>query len=82
MSTDIPKGDFLGHPKALWMLFSSEFWERFSFYGMRAILGPYVALTFFEHLGDKADAEASLTYGGYTSMVYMTGILGPNELKI
>ncbi|MGX5174228.1 peptide MFS transporter [Aliikangiella sp. IMCC44653] len=71
-----PKGDFLGHPKGLWMLFGSEFWERFSYYGMRAILGPYVAIAFFSHLGDKADAEASLTYGGYTSMVYMTGILG------
>lgn len=76
MSTDIQNRDFMGHPKGLWMLFSSEFWERFSYYGMRAILGPYVAITFFEHLGDKADAEASLTYGGYTSMVYMTGILG------
>lgn len=76
MSNEIPQGDFMGHPKGLWMLFSSEFWERFSYYGMRAILGPYVAITFFEHLGDGADSAASLTYGGYTSMVYMTGILG------
>ena len=76
MSTSIPKGEFLGHPRGLWMLFMSEFWERFSYYGMRAILGPYVAITFFEHLGDGAEAQASLTYGGYTSMVYMTGILG------
>ncbi|MCO7223917.1 peptide MFS transporter [Pleionea sp. CnH1-48] len=68
--------DFMGHPKGLWMLFSAEFWERFSYYGMRAILAPYVALQFFSHLGNQADAEASLTYGGYTSMVYMTGILG------
>ncbi len=72
----IPKEQFMGHPKGLWMLFSSEFWERFSYYGMRAILGPYVAITFFEHLGSGAEAQASLTYGGYTSMVYMTGILG------
>ena len=43
---------------------------------MRALLGPYVAAQFFAHLGEKADAAASLTYGGYTSMVYMTGILG------
>jgi len=72
----VPDGEFLGHPKGLWMLFSAEFWERFMYYGMRAILAPYVAMTFFEHLGSGADAEASLTYGGYTSMVYMTGILG------
>jgi len=76
MSTDIPKGDFMGHPKGLWMLFSSEFWERFSYYGMRAMLAVHVASTFFAHLGDKADAQASLTYGGYTAMVYMTGIMG------
>ena len=71
-----PAGEFMGHPKALWNLFGAEFWERFCYYGMRAILGPYVALAFFSHLGDSAESEASLTYGGYTSMVYMTGILG------
>jgi POT family proton-dependent oligopeptide transporter len=72
-----PSGQFLGHPVALWNLFGAEFWERFCFYGMRAILAPYVALQFFSHLtaGDAA-SEASLTYGGYTSMVYMTGIAG------
>jgi len=68
--------DFLGHPRALWMLFSSEFWERFSFYGMRAILAPYVAMAFFAHMGDQAEAQASLTYGGYSAMIYMTGIMG------
>lgn len=78
MSTEanIPKEELLGHPKGLWMLFSAEFWERFSYYGMRAVLAPYVALAFFSHLGTNAESEASLTYGGYTSMVYMTGILG------
>ncbi len=71
-----PPGEFLGHPIALWNLFGAEFWERFCYYGMRAILGPYVALAFFAHMGDQAEAEASLTYGGYTSMVYMTGLMG------
>ena len=70
-----PSGEFFGHPRALWNLFGAEFWERFCYYGMRAILGPYVALAFFSHLAN-AESEASLTYGGYTSMVYMTGILG------
>lgn len=74
--TPPPPGEVLGHPRALWMLFFAEFWERFSYYGMRAILGPYVAMAFFSHLGDGAEEAASLTYGGYTSMVYMTGILG------
>ena len=71
-----PPGEFLGHPKGLWNLFGSEFWERFMYYGMRAILGPYVALAFFSHLGANAEEQASLTYGGFTSMVYMTAIAG------
>ena len=33
-----PPGEFLGHPSSLWMLFSTEFWERSCYYGMRAIL--------------------------------------------
>ncbi len=71
-----PPGEFLGHPRALWNLFGTEFWERFMYYGMRAILAVHVAAAFFSHLGDKAASEASKTYGGYTAMVYMTGILG------
>ena len=59
------------------MLFSAEFWERFCFYGMRALLAVYVADTFFSHLPEgEANEQASLTYGGYTAMVYATGILG------
>lgn len=71
-----PPGEFLGHPKALWNLFGSEFWERFMYYGMRAILAVHVAAAFFAQMGDQAASEASKTYGGYTAMVYMTGILG------
>jgi len=72
----IPPGDFLGHPKALWQLSNIEMWERFAFYGMRALLAVYVATTFFGHLGDQANSEASLVYGGYTALVYATGIIG------
>ncbi|MFA5685235.1 MAG: oligopeptide:H+ symporter [Lysobacteraceae bacterium] len=72
-----PAGEFLGHPRALWNLFGTEFWERFMYYGMRAMLAVHVAAAFFAHLsGEAAREQASLTYGGYTSMVYMTGILG------
>jgi POT family proton-dependent oligopeptide transporter len=71
-----PAGEFLGHPKALWNLFGAEFWERFMYYGMRAMLAVHVAAAFFAHLGDGSRAQASLTFGGYTSMVYMTGIAG------
>jgi len=68
--------EIIGHPIGLWLLFGTEFWERFCYYGMRAILGPYVALAFFSQYGDQAASQASLTYGGYTSMVYMTSIIG------
>jgi|CXWL01.1.fsa_nt_gi POT family proton-dependent oligopeptide transporter len=71
-----PPGEVLGHPKGLWMLFGSEFWERFMYYGMRAMLAVHVAAAFFAHLGEGARSQASLTFGGYTSMVYMTGIAG------
>lgn len=71
-----PAGQFLGHPKALWNLFGTEFWERFMYYGMRAMLAVHIAAAFFAHLGEGARAEASLTYGGFTSLVYMTGIAG------
>jgi len=69
-------GEILGHPKALWQLFNIEMWERFAYYGMRAVLAVYVATTFFSHLGAEANAEASLVYGGYTALVYATGIAG------
>ncbi len=71
-----PPGEFMGHPKALWQLFNIEMWERFSYYGMRAVLAVYVATTFFAYLGAGANAQASLVYGGYTALVYATGIAG------
>ncbi|MBC6942644.1 MAG: MFS transporter [Xanthomonadales bacterium] len=67
----------LGHPRPLWMLFMAEFWERFAYYGMRALLAVYVAAQFFAHLPEgEAKTQASLVYGGYTSLVYATGVIG------
>ena len=76
--TPFPRNaDFLGHPKPLWLLFATEFWERFAYYGMRALLAIYVASTFFGLLPDgEAKAQASLTYGAYTALIYATGIFG------
>ena len=72
-----PPGEYLGQPRALWMLFGAEFWERFSYYGMRAILAVYVASAFFGMLPEgEAKAQASLTYGAYTALIYATGIFG------
>ena len=63
--------EFVGHPRGLYVLFYAEMWERFSYYGMRALLILY--LTKF-WLFD--DGKATLVYGGYTSLVYITPVLG------
>lgn len=61
----------LGHPPGLYMLFFAEMWERFCYYGMRALLGLYVVQQF-----GKAQDQASLAYGAFTALVYATGIFG------
>jgi len=64
-----------GHPKPLWMLFMTEFWERFAFYGMRWALTLYIVAQFFG--GDPAgQAYASRTYGAFLALVYATAIFG------
>jgi POT family proton-dependent oligopeptide transporter len=70
-----PPGELLGHPRSLWMLFMTEFWERFCFYGMRWMLTLYIVAQFFS--GDPAgQATASQTYGAYLGLVYATAIAG------
>jgi POT family proton-dependent oligopeptide transporter len=67
--------DVLGHPKPLWMLFMTEFWERFAFYGMRWALTLYIVAQFFN--GDQSgQAYASRTYGSFLALVYATAIFG------
>jgi proton-dependent oligopeptide transporter, POT family len=60
-----------GHPAGLYVLFATEFWERFSYYGMRAI---FVLFMTDKLLFDKA--YASNIYGSYTGLVYLTPLLG------
>lgn len=60
-----------GHPKGLYLLFATEMWERFSYYGMRAVLVLFLTKAM---LMDKA--FASKFYGGYTSLVYLTPLIG------
>lgn len=59
------------HPKALPILFLTEMWERFSYYGMRALLVLYAV----KFLG-FSDRSAGQLYGAYTGLVYLTPILG------
>src|SRR5690606_18224645 len=65
----------MGHPRPLWMLFMTEFWERFAFYGMRWALVLYIVAQFYS--GDaKGEAPASELYGAYLALVYAAAIFG------
>ena len=77
MSTATPPADaaagatFLGHPRGLVILFLTEMWERFSYYGMRALLIVYLTQHFL-----FSDEKSSLIYGAYTALVYVMTIIG------
>lgn len=60
-----------GHPKQLALLFFTEMWERFSFYGMRALL-----MLFMVQQLQYADVKANLIYGTYTALVYLMPLFG------
>ena len=62
---------WFGHPRQLARLFTTEMWERFGYYGMRALLTLYLTKHFV--FGDR---EATGLYGGYTALVYLTPLVG------
>ncbi|HWI86110.1 MAG TPA: peptide MFS transporter [Sphingomonas sp.] len=62
---------WFGHPRQLARLFTTEAWERFGYYGMRALLMLYLTKHFV--FGDR---EAAGLYGGYTALVYLTPLIG------
>ena len=68
----------IGHPEGLFVLFFTEMWERFSYYGMRAILVLFLTTSI---VGDNPGwgwprVNALAIYGSYTSLAYLTPILG------
>jgi POT family proton-dependent oligopeptide transporter len=65
----------LGHPRPLWMLFMTEFWERFAFYGMRWALALYIVAQFYGGDG-SGEAPASSLYGAYLALVYAAALFG------
>ena len=77
-SKDLMKKRVLGQPAGLFVLFFTEFWERFSYYGMRAILVLYlIARSTGDNPGwDWPDASAYELYGWYTMFVYVMSIPG------
>jgi proton-dependent oligopeptide transporter, POT family len=61
----------LGHPRGLVILFFTEMWERFSYYGMRGLLILYLTQHFL-----LSDAQSNAIYGAYTALVFMLTIVG------
>ena len=71
-SAGLPVAEYLwGHPKGMYVLFLTEMWERFSFYGMRALLIFYLTQHFLYQ-----DSDAFEIYGSHVSLVYVTPIIG------
>jgi POT family proton-dependent oligopeptide transporter len=65
----------LGHPAPLWMLFMTEFWERFAFYGIRWALVLYIVAQFYDGAASGQHA-ASAVYGSYLALVYAAALFG------
>lgn len=80
MSSSSPSADdtggILGHPRGLTTLFFTEMWERFSYYGMRALLVLFMTLAVANGGLGFDDKKASAIYGTYTMSVYLLGIVG------
>ena len=67
--------DKKGHPKALFYLFFAEMWERFSFYGMRALLTLYLIKDYYSHLENNEEIAYGI-YAAYGALVYLTPLIG------
>ena len=64
-----------GHPKGLFYLFFAELWERFSFYGMRALLTLYMIEKIFAAIAER-DVATAVVYASYGSLVYASTVIG------
>ncbi|GIP51172.1 peptide MFS transporter [Paenibacillus vini] len=72
----VPQRGFFGHPKGLFTLFFTEFWERFSYYGMKAILVYYMYYELSRGGLGMQESMALAIMSIYGSLVYMSGIIG------
>ncbi len=66
----------MGHPASLFVLFFTEMWERFSYYGMRALLTLFLVSKLTEGGWQWSNEDALQLYGWYTGLVYLTPLLG------
>ncbi|WP_433745734.1 peptide MFS transporter [Falsibacillus pallidus] len=76
IADSVPQRGFFGHPKGLFTLFFTEFWERFSYYGMRAILIYYMYYKTTKGGLGLPEQTALAIMSIYGSLVYMSGIIG------
>jgi POT family proton-dependent oligopeptide transporter len=67
--------ELFGHPKGLFYLFFAELWERFSFYGMRALLTLYMVQEIFKAIAER-DTATAVVYASYGSLVYASTVIG------
>lgn len=70
------KSTVLGHPAGLFVLFFTEMWERFSFYGMRSLLILFLTASFTEGGWEWSRENASALFGSYVGLVYLSTMLG------
>jgi POT family proton-dependent oligopeptide transporter len=75
LNTSNQTQQLFGHPKGLFYLFFAELWERFSFYGMRALLMLYMTEEIYRALENR-DVVASTIYAAYGALIYATPVLG------
>lgn len=78
LSSQVPNngGQLLGHPKGLFLLFGTEMWERFGYYGMRGLLILYLVATVENGGFGWSNSDALSLYGTFTMAVYLTPLLG------
>ncbi|MFT3867623.1 MAG: peptide MFS transporter [Nibricoccus sp.] len=74
--SSVETGGLLGHPRGLTTLFFTEMWERFSYYGMRALLVLFMTTKLADGGLGLPDSKAAAIYGNYTMSVYLLCILG------
>jgi len=72
---NVDEPQMFGHPKGLFYLFFAELWERFSFYGMRALLTLYMVQEIFKALVER-DTATAVVYASYGSLVYASTVIG------
>lgn len=70
------KSTVLGHPSGLFVLFFTEMWERFSFYGMRSLLILFLTASFTDGGWEWTRENASALFGSYVGLVYLSTMLG------